>query len=126
MEGRDMTSKEKKENLDQNELGFLLKQLTTAGLYQGYVYFLTLLPQFTAGFVLLQNVFILRIVDSRCMLPECEEPLTQSPWMTMNKTVDLNLLLPLDDYIHEHCLRFPVDKNVTDICFAKNRNDRGV
>jgi len=41
----------------------------------------------------------------------------------MNKTVDLNLLLPLDDHIYEHCLRFPVDKNVTDLCFARNRNE---
>jgi OCT family organic cation transporter-like MFS transporter 4/5 len=92
-----LMAKSEMDFLNRKDLNIRLKQVSGCGPYQIYVYILTLWPQLMSGFVLLQNVFILRIPESRCFLPQCESIITHSPWTTFNHTrVNVDKFIPRD------------------------------
>lgn len=113
-----LMAKSEEDFLHRKNLNMQLKQVAECGPYQIFVFFLTLWPQLMSGFVLLQNVFILRIPESRCFIPHCESSLSHSPWTTFNDTLaNLSSLIPYDSSSLglSSCLRHQVVTNSVEI-----------
>ena len=55
------------------DAGNYLDQLGQFGLFQLFVYIMTVIPAVIAGAVALQNVFVMGVPKHRCFIPDCDD-----------------------------------------------------